>query len=130
MGLITKKTYGTSKNILIGQESYSYSLGVIVANTGLSADSDGKKIIKAGTPIGGSTSVLENRQEPMISTNTSGNGALAQGIVLHDVDVTEGNANATMVVAGVVDLLKLEDAPVSQATAVLTKIIFVEGSAI
>lgn len=125
-----KTSYVTPKNILISQDSYLFSMGVIVTNTGISADANGKKIIKAGTPIGGSTSVLENRQTVLVSTNTAQNGATAQGVLLHDVDVTAGEANGTMVVAGVIDLLKLATAPVAEAKTVLTKIIFVKGSAI
>ena len=125
-----KTLYVTPKNILISQDSYLFSMGVIVTNTGISADANGKKIIKAGTPIGGSTSVLENRQTVLISTNTAEKGATSQGVLLHDVDVTAGEANGTMVVAGVIDLLKLATAPVAEAKTVLTKIIFVKGSAI
>ena len=54
-------SYVTPKNILISQDSYLFSMGVRVTNTDLLADLNGKKIIKAGTPIGGSTNVLEKQ---------------------------------------------------------------------
>lgn len=121
---IRKETYGADKNILIAPE-LAFTIGCIVGNTGVDANEDGKKIIKAGTPVGHATNVLENRQTVL---TTEGN---AQGVVLHDVDVTNGNNNATLVVAGYVDLLKLDAdvvAKVETAKANLTKITFMKGA--
>lgn len=129
-----RETYGTDKNILIAPE-LALTIGCIVANTGVSADTKGRKIIKAGTPVGGTTKVIENRQTALIVTNTAnadpsvaGDGKNAQGVVLHDVDVTDGNANATLVLEGSVDLLKLDVTPHADAKAVLTKINFIKGA--
>lgn len=114
------------KYILISPET-AETIGCQVGNTGMTADSNGKKIIKAGTPVGGTTSVFENRQTVLSVTNTSTDGANAQGVVLHDVDVTDGNANATLVVRGMIDLLKLDVTPVAEAKTALDKIIFMKG---
>lgn len=119
-------TYVSSVNILIAPE-LAHTIGCIVGNTGVSADSEGRKIIKAGTPVGGSTDVLENRQTVLSVTNSAESGATAQGIILHDVDVTAGNANATLIVAGVVDTAKIETPIVASAKSALTKIIFQKG---
>lgn len=122
--LIKQTNYGVAKDILIAPE-LMFSIPVQVTNTGVSANDNGKKIIKAGTPIGGNTNVLLNRNTVLAVAN----GATAQGIVLHDVDVTKGQENATMLVAGYVDINKIDtDAqPSADAQTALTKITFMKG---
>lgn len=118
---IKKETYGADKNILIAPE-LAFSIGCIVGNDGVTENSEGRKIIKAGTPVGSTVNVLENRQTVL----TVGD-ANAQGVVLHDVDVTDGNANATLVVKGTVDLLKLDVQITTAAKEKLTQITFMKG---
>lgn len=119
------KSYENEKQILIAPE-LAFTIGCLVGNAGVTANAEGKKIIKAGTPVGGTTSVLTNRQT--VLTKGASN---AQGIVMHDVDVTNGDGRATLVIAGYVDLYKL-DADVKEivdtAAATLTKITFLNGS--
>lgn len=134
---VVSENYGVEKHILIANNSYMVTLPAIVTNTGISADSNGKKIIKAGTPLYGD---IEKRDTAfVVATQTAAAGDdpasnNATAIALHDVDVTEGAENATIVLAGVVDLLKLESSVVTaltaEAKAALPRIIFVEGSAI
>ena len=103
---VIKNEYGVRKTILIAPE-LAFSTPVIVGNTGIDADEKtGKKIIKAGTAIGGSTSVFGKRDEVLNKTKTAEE---AQGILLHDVDVTAGDNNGTMLVAGYVDTNKIEN---------------------
>lgn len=118
--------YGADKNILIAPE-LAHTVGCIVGNTGVEANSEGRKIVKAGTPVGGTVDVLVERQTVLTTCNTADNGANAQGLLLHDVDVTEGNANATLIVAGVVDTAKLDVTIVDAAKNALTKIILQKG---
>lgn len=132
--MIKSKTFGADKNILIAPE-LAYCVGCIVGNTGVIADAKGKKIIKAGTPVGGTTDVLANRQTVLVVTNNAngetpaaGDGKNSQGVLLHDVDVTEGNTNATLVVAGIVDTEKLDVTVNAAAKTVLTKITFQKGA--
>lgn len=87
-----------------------YTLPCQVTNTGLTADSNGKKIIKAGTPVGGTTNALLNRQTVLISSNDDTNGPNTQGVVIHDVDVTAGPATATVAFMGVIDMAKMDSA--------------------
>lgn len=122
---IVKKSYKNDKQILIAPE-LAFTMGCIVNGTGVNADAEGKKIIKAGTPVGAEASVLTNRQT-VLSKGTEN----AQGVVLHDVDVTLGEANATLVIDGYVDLKKLDEDVASLATtasATLTNIKFINGS--
>lgn len=127
--MVSKETYGVEKHILIANNSYMVTLPARVTNTGISVDSDGKKIIKAGTPLYGN---IEKRDTAF--TVSGSEGATPSAIILHDVDVTAGAENATIVLAGVVDLLKLESSVQTALTAAvkaaLPRIIFVEGSAI
>lgn len=120
---IKKQSYGNRKEILIAPE-LAFSIGCKVTADGIDAV-NGRKILKAGTPVGGAD-VLSNREAP-ISKNTDA----PIGIVLHDVDLTDGDDNATVVLKGQVDLLKLDEdvvTLVNAAKAKLTDIIFMAGN--
>ena len=97
----------TNHDIRIAPE-LSATFPCIVTNTGVSANAEGRKILKAGTPIGAGAAVssandvLLNRKQVLIQDTAN-----AQGVILHDTDVTSGAANATIMVAGYVDYLKL-----------------------
>lgn len=126
---VTSESYGVEKHILIANNSYMVTLPGIIKATGVTAGTDGKKIVKAGTPIYGD---IEKRDTGFTISGAAGADPVA--IVLHDVDVTAGDENGTIVLAGCVDLLKLETsvktALTSSVKAALPRIIFVEGSAI
>lgn len=115
--MVTKTgEYGVRKTILIGQESYYIALPVKVTGSA-------NAVIKAGQPLVGD---LEAR-DTAFSAGTSG----AVGANLHDVQLdADGNGNATIVIAGCIDLLKVE---ASIATALksanIANIILVKGSA-
>lgn len=116
---------GALKDILLNKHN-AHEIGVQISNTGVSAGTDGRKIIPAGTPIGGTTSALEDRDVVLKVTNSSSDGANSQGILRYDVDVTNGNANGTMIVMGVVDSSKCPALDPTVKTA-LTHIIFQNG---
>lgn len=110
------------KQILIA-DSEMISLAAKISNTGVSA-SNGKKIVKAGTPVYGD---LKARNTAF---TVSGEGKPV-GIVLHDVDVTEGTNNVSVVVFGAVDLEKVETSvqtALKSAEANLPRIILTTGS--
>ena len=96
------------KNVLIAPE-LAHTLGVRVKNTGLTADDEGKKIIPAGTLIGGTTDALTDRTAEL-TVITSSTVANAQGVTVDDVDVTNGTASVSMLKAGVVDIEKMPSA--------------------
>ena len=106
---IKKQEFVNDVQILIAPE-LAMTIGCLVNSTGVDAGAHRHPIIKAGTPVGGATSVLLNRQTVLSESTTA-----AQGVLLHDVDVTAGDANATLVIEGVIDVLKLD-------TAVATKL--------
>lgn len=120
--LIKTKKYGApEKQILIAEDSYKVTLGAIVAATG-ATEVNGRKILKAGTPVKGD---LKARNTAFTKEDTTPNA-----ILLHDVDVTDGNSNATIVVAGTVDLNKLEsdvaELITSTVETALKRIIFIK----
>lgn len=103
---ITKKTAVTPNQILMFTEP-QVSVSITVDNTGISAGDDGKKIIKAGTPVTGD---LTARGTAFTKASTTEGVSDAVGVLLHDVDVTAGDNNATLLIFGFVDLTKLDTA--------------------
>lgn len=123
--MVSKETYNVSKDILLAPH-LAFTISAIVGSTGVTNNAEGRKVIPAGTPVGGTTSVLATRSTVLQVTNTNSNGANAQGVLLHDVDVTNGNTNAQVVIRGVVDSSKCPTIDATAKTA-LTLITFVNG---
>lgn len=85
------------------------SVGIQVSDTGISAGDDGKKIVKAGTPMAGD---LMARETPFTK---AAEGVV--GVLLHDVDVTAGAENGTLLIFGFVDMNKVDAATAALITA-------------
>lgn len=98
------------KQILFMTNPYA-AVGVVVDSTGITAV-DGKKIIKAGTPLIGD---LTDRTTPFKAA-TSSEGSNVVGVTIHDVDVTEGENNAELLITGYVNLNNLESDVVATIT--------------
>lgn len=107
---ITKTSYGNVTQILANVDLQA-SVGCIVAQAvGIVDSATGKRIAHAGTPI-----VLNfgNLQTPAVApTAASGNNPAvpANAVLLHDVDVTAGNANGTALYFGVVNINRVTHA--------------------
>lgn len=97
-----KTVSATTQNTILIAPELAFALPCMVANTGVSANAQGRKIVKAGTPLKGS--MLERNTAFTVDSV----GTDAVGIILHDVDVTEGTKNAQVVTFGFVDQSKLE----------------------
>lgn len=119
-----KKTSAVTRKVVLIAPELAFSLGCKVANTGVEAGENGKKIVKAGTPLVGN---IEARDTAFTVASADSTPC---GILLHDVDVSEGNANAQVVIFGFVDSSKLEDSVTEMLTtemkAKLPKITFVK----
>ena len=192
---IKKETFGNITQILFCTDP-QVSVGIQVANTGVDPNSEGKKIIKAGTPLygsllarrtgftiegssteesaeasvpGGQTGItaatvtaatfgakvgevggsyelvasvvdttttwkLGNKTVTLadygiVATGTAANGDkitvvyvpattdAPMGVTLHDVDVTAGNANGSLLIFGFVDMNKLDSAVATLITS-------------
>lgn len=124
--MVSKQTYSAPVKDVLLAPHLAFEIGVQVSNTGVANNSEGRKIIPAGTPLGATTSVLDVRSTVLQVTNTSQLGANSQGILRYDVDVTNGNANATLIVGGYVDSSKCPSLESTVKTA-LTRITFVNG---
>ena len=103
-GVTTGSYAAPEKNILV-DEMNSTAVSVVVSNAGVTADSEGKKIIKAGTPVYGSL-----RARNTAFTVSGSAGAKPSGVILHNVDVTAGNANSQVVIFGTIDVSKVDSA--------------------
>ena len=117
---VSKTTYTGQKEILKFNEFVATVVNV--DDVGVVANADGKKIVLAGTIVGGKTKpVLKNVGEVVTNKNTAALGAAAEGVLLYDVDVTAGPREGSMVIWGFIDLAKIV-APVAEV--VLPRITF------
>ena len=95
-------TSGTTRKMILVDEKNSTAVSCMIANTGVEADANGKKIVKAGTPLAGN---LKARGTAFTVATDATNLA---GIAMHDVDVTSGTANGAVLIFGTVDWSKLD----------------------
>lgn len=95
---ITKETAVAPSQILFNVQN-QMSVGVIVDEAVGTAGEDGRKIVKAGTPLNGD---LTARGTAFVAAKDTSNPAV--GVLLHDVDVTDGDANGTLLIWGFVNL--------------------------
>lgn len=106
--------YGNETDILIAPE-LAFALPCVVGNAGVTANSEGKKIIKAGTPLYAAQDWFMNRQ-----TVLTVDGATCYGYARHDIDVTAGDENDTLLIDGYVDYLKLDADVQAKVTSVIS----------
>lgn len=101
MGSVVKK----GKNItqILANAQLFQSFGGQIGDAGVTAV-NGQKIIPAGTPVGGASDFYANEQAVLVVSNDD----KAQGVLLHDVDVTGGTANGTVLVFGFVNENRLD----------------------
>lgn len=117
---IAKTTYASTKQILANVE-FQVSVGCIVPQA-LGVAVGTRKIAKAGTPI-----VIN-----LMNTNTAVTAAGAtdvNAVLLHDVDVTTGNANGTALIFGFVNVNRVDSDVAAKITALTTnssKVTFVK----
>ena len=105
---VTKKKYGAPVQILANVE-HQYSVGCRVPKS-LGVDvGEGIIIAKAGTPI----KVDFSNTLTAVQDGTTGGNA----VLLHNVDVTKGEANGTALVWGFVNVNRLEDDVKAKVTA-------------
>lgn len=99
---IIKKTAVAPSQILFNVQN-QMSIGVIVDKTVGIVGEDGRKIVKAGTPLNGD---LTARRNAFVAAKDASNPAV--GVLLHDVDVTNGNASGTLLIWGFVNLNRMD----------------------
>lgn len=123
---IRKQTVGAPENqILIAEDSYKVTISATILDTDIVANEEGRKIVKAGSPLNGRAT--GSKEFSVTDTNCN-------AVLLHDVDVTEGPENGTVVLAGVVDLAKLDASVITlltgqvQSDLITKNIIFINSN--
>lgn len=113
---IKKETYGNVQQILFAVE-HQVSVGIVVDETCGVAQTNGRKIAKAGTPVTGD---LDKRTVAFTPAST-GETTNVIGVLLHDVDVTTGDNNGTLLLFGFVNTNRLDDTTKGKITADIKK---------
>lgn len=118
---IVKTTGAAPVQILFNvQNQVAVSIKVSKSVTGTVTE-NGRKILKAGTPLNGDLTArgtaFVNAADNTDSTGQSPNGKPAVGILLHDVDVTNADANASLLIWGFVNLSRVDSTTVAKITA-------------
>lgn len=111
---VRKETYGNTNQILFAVE-HQVSMGVVV-NGELGVVEGTKKVVKAGTPLTGN---LDARTTAFTEATTDITTAVsnAVGVLLHDVDVTTGDANGTLLLFGFVNTNRIDATTKEKLTA-------------
>lgn len=113
---IKKKTYGAPKQILanVGLQS---SVGCIVPQS-LGVDvGGGVKLAKAGTPINIDFMNLQTVAKKPVAAEGSNAAVPMNAVLLHDVDVSTGNANGTALIFGFVNVNRVDTDVATAITA-------------
>lgn len=120
---VEKTTYSKPDSIMYIAD-HKVTIPVMVSATGVTAGSDGKKIVPAGTVLGGALANV-GAGAVAASTATGENAVPAEGILMNDVDVTSGPAMGALLVQGVVDAAKLPAAVNAYQRGGMPGIVFV-----
>ena len=108
---VSKTTYAATKQILANVE-HQVSVGCIIPQS-LGVTVGSQKIVKAGTPIKIDMMNLQTAAQ-------AANGTVAlNAVLLHDVDVTSGNANGTALIFGFVNVSRVDASVASLITTAL-----------
>lgn len=126
--MVQKENYGAPQKQILIADGTAVTLGAQIGNAGVSANANGRKIVKAGTPVAGNLLDRDTAYVVEASAPTA--------VVLHDVDVTDGDANGTIISTGHIDKLKLDSdvqAMITEGVITALKaegIKFINGSAV
>lgn len=115
---VRKETYGNTNQILFAVE-HQVSMGVVVSKE-LGVAEGTKKVVKAGTPLTGN---LDARTIAFTaaSAGSSTEASDAVGVLLHDVDVTTGDANGTLLLFGFVNTNRIDATTKAKLTDTVKK---------
>ena len=119
--MVVKNSYGAPQKQILIADGTAVTLGAQIGNAGVTADANGRKIVKAGTPLNGD---LLDRDTAFVVGTAEGKDNV---VLLHDVDVTAGDANGTIISVGHIDKLKLDADVQALITAEAVAILKAEG---
>ncbi len=112
--------YGGTKNILYFVDSM-IAMPVTVSNDGVMANEKGKLLVPAGTLVGGAEESTRLDPTQLVIAR---NDEYCEGVLLDEVDVTEGPKFGTMLIFGFVNLDKIPEEPSAEAKAALSMVQF------
>lgn len=118
------QTNFTSKKEILKFPDHYVNVAVTVDDTGITANSEGKKIVPAGTIIGNGMLADPSKKAKKAVTTTGVSNA--EGVLFNDVDVTYGPAAGAMLIHGFIDLVKIPVAPTPEEIAALKQITFLK----
>lgn len=104
---IKKSSYVSTNQILFNTDPF-VAVSIIVDDAlGVTDPATGRKLVKAGTPLAGD---LTKRETAFVEVNAASASVAsdATGILLHDVDVTTGDANGTLLIFGFVNVDRID----------------------
>lgn len=96
------------------------AIPILVDSTMASVTVGGRKVVKAGTPLAGditNRSTAFKAPVPPTTGESPTPGTPAVGVLVHDVDITDGNANGSLLIWGFINLDRLDTATQALATA-------------
>lgn len=100
---VKREVFSDVEQILL-DPALKYTMGIVVdQSVGTEDSSTKKKIVKAGTPLTGN---LDARTTPFTAANADGSDVV--GVLLHDVDVTVGDANGEIVIFGFINMNRID----------------------
>lgn len=117
---ITKTTAAAPTQILADVDN-QFSVGCVVpASMQATANDGARKVVKAGTPLKLDLSNLQTvaaapTTNPAAASDTTASDMNA--VLLHDVDVTGGNANGTALIFGFVNLNRVDTTTAAELKA-------------
>lgn len=107
-----KSTTGAAPTQILADVDNQFSVGCVVPATMQTTANEGtRKVVKAGTPLKIDLSNLQTAAAAPTTNPAAASGATASdmnAVLLHDVDVTDGNANGTALVFGFVNLNRVD----------------------
>lgn len=104
---VKKSSYVSTNQILFNTDPF-VAVSIIVDDAlGVTDPATGRKLVKAGTPLAGD---LTKRETAFVAVNEASASVAsdAKGILLHDVDVTTGDANGTLLIFGFVNVDRID----------------------
>ena len=116
-----KSTTGAAPTQILADVDNQFSVGCIVpASMQATANDGARKVVKAGTPLKIDLSNLQTAAAAPTTDPATASGETASdmnAVLLHHVDVPDGNANGTALVFGFVNLNRIDATTVAKLKA-------------
>lgn len=119
-----KQTSYTNKKEILKFPDHYVNLAITVSDAGVTANADGRKIVPAGSILGGG--VLADETIDAVKATTTTDVSNAEGVLFNDTDVTDGPAPGALLIHGFVAIDKLPVPPTEEEIAALKQITFIK----